>query len=102
MDPLVRILNDDDRHAFAWLDTHAGRVRVTGAIRRLTGAGRPVYVSALCRYLGVWPPARSTPRATGTTSPVADLHLARIRAILAQRGTAVAGPSPVSERSSSA
>lgn len=95
MDLLVRILNDDDRHAFAWLEAHVGRARVTGAIRRLTGAGRPVYVSALCRYLGVWPPTRSRPR-TGAANPVADLHLARIRTILAERNAGGTGASPQS------
>jgi hypothetical protein len=89
MDLPVRLLNDDDRHSFAWLQAHAGRSRVAAAVRQLTGSGRPVYVSALCRYVGVWPPARSPVVAAPVVSAVADLHLARIRTILAQRGTAV-------------
>jgi hypothetical protein len=85
----VRLLNEDDRHGFAWLQAHAGRHRVTAAIRQLTGSGRPIYVSALCRYLGVWPPARSRAVTLPAVSAVADLHLARIRTILAQRGATV-------------
>jgi hypothetical protein len=94
MDLPVRLLNDDDLHTFAWLQAHAGRSRVAAAARRLTLSGRPAYVSALCRYLGVWPPARSRAKAVPAVSAVADLHLARMRAILSQRGAGAPTPVP--------
>ncbi|HTH73230.1 MAG TPA: hypothetical protein VL635_02390 [Trinickia sp.] len=83
MERLIRLANDDDRQALAWLMTHAGHVRVTDAARRLAHAGRPVFVSALCRYLGIWPPAPRRPAGAAQDHALADRHLAKIRQILA-------------------
>jgi hypothetical protein len=84
MDSLIRVLNDEDREALVWLRKHAGDQRVAAAARRLSPPGKRPLVSAVCRYLGVWPPApRRAPRAFN--SLVADRHLAQIRELLAQR-----------------
>ncbi|HEY3537612.1 MAG: hypothetical protein ACTHJZ_13940 [Trinickia sp.] len=83
MERLIRIANDDDRQALAWLMTHAGNVRVTEAARHLAHSGRPVFVSALCRYLGIWPPAPRRPVRAAQDCVLAEQHLAQIRRILA-------------------
>jgi hypothetical protein len=83
MERLIRLANDDDRQALQWLTTHAGQVRVADAARHLAHSGRPVYVSALCRYLGVWPPAPRPPVRATQDCALADRHLAQIRRILA-------------------
>ena len=83
MERLIRIVNDDDRHALAWLATHAGHVRVADAARHLAHAGRPVFVSALCRYLGIWPPEPRQSMRPQQDCALADRHLAMIRGILA-------------------
>ncbi|WP_018441907.1 hypothetical protein [Trinickia symbiotica] len=88
MERLIRIVNDDDRHALAWLTTHAGQVRVADAARRLAHVGRPVFVSALCRYLGMWPPARREAVRAAQDCTLADRHLAQMRRILAGASTA--------------
>jgi hypothetical protein len=94
MEHLIRILNDDDRQTLAWLRTHVGDARVSAAARQLTaqrqqfaGVWAKPYVSALCRYLGVWPPAPRRPTHTDADHRVADQHLVRIRQLLAQRST---------------
>ena len=92
MERLIRIVNDDDRHALAWLTTHAGHVRVADAARHLAHAGRPVFVSALCRYLGIWPPARREPVCTAQDCALADRHLAMIRGILAGARSGTTAP----------
>ncbi len=88
MERLIRLMNDDDRHALAWLTTHAGQARVAGAARHLGHAGRPVFVSALCRYLGMWPPARRETVRAAHDCTLADRHLAQMRRILAGASTA--------------
>ncbi len=67
MEHLIRIVNEADRQTLGWLRTHVGDTRVEAAARRLiaqceasSGLGAKPYVSAVCRYLGVWPPI-STP-----------------------------------------
>jgi hypothetical protein len=94
MEHLIRILNDDDRQTLAWLRIHVGDARVSGAARQLTAqreqfanfSAKP-YISAVCRYLGVWPPAPLRSTQTDADHRVADQHLARIRQLLAQRST---------------
>jgi AraC-like DNA-binding protein len=93
MERLIRIVNDDDRHTLAWLTTHAGALRVADAARHLAYAGRPVFVSALCRYLGMWPPARREPARAARDCTLADRHLAQMRRILAGTKPAIA-PAP--------
>jgi hypothetical protein len=86
MESPIRILNEEDRAAFDWLVANVGAERVNAAVTRLAEGGRRPFVSALCRYLGAWPPAahrRQAARALHTT--VGDLHLSRIRQLLAQR-----------------
>lgn len=90
MERLIRIANDDDRHALAWLMAHAGTVRVTDAARHLAHSGRAVFVSALCRYLGIWPPAPPRPARAAQDSALADRHLAEMRRILAGAKPAIA------------
>ncbi|PMS14501.1 hypothetical protein C0Z18_31165 [Trinickia dabaoshanensis] len=83
MERLIRIANDEDRYALAWLMAHAGKVRVTEAARHLAHSGRAVFVSALCRYLGIWPPASPRPAREVQDCTLADEHLAQMRRILA-------------------
>ncbi|TCK32034.1 hypothetical protein B0G84_9166 [Paraburkholderia sp. BL8N3] len=92
MEHLIRILNDDDRQTLVWLRTHVGDSRVADAARRLiaqreTSAGgwaKP-YISAVCRYLGVWPPTPQRPLSIETDHAIGDHHLTQIRQLLAQR-----------------
>jgi hypothetical protein len=94
LEHLIRILNDDHRQTLAWLRAHAGDARVADAARRLAGQREPVagawakpYISAVCRYLGVWPPTPRRSTNAHADQQVADQHLARIRQLLAQRST---------------
>jgi hypothetical protein len=89
MESLVRIVNDEDRQAFEWLLANVGSGRVAVALQRLTVGGKRPFVSALCRYLGAWPPAARHGRlAQPAHTAVGDLHLARIRQMLAEGGVA--------------
>ncbi|MEI7298189.1 hypothetical protein WCQ02_39420 [Paraburkholderia tropica] len=80
MEHLVRILNDNDRQTLAWLRRHVGDARLSDAARRLiaqreqhAGIGSKPYLSAVCRYLGVRPPApRRAPKIVAG-NPIADL-----------------------------
>jgi len=86
MNSLIRIVNDEDRQAFEWLVANVGAERVAVAAQRLGGGGKRPFVSALCRYLGAWPPAARRARlGKAADTSVGDLHLARIRELLAQR-----------------
>ncbi|CAB3774275.1 hypothetical protein [Paraburkholderia humisilvae] len=94
MEHLIRILNDDDRQTLVWLRTHIGDTRVADAARQLTAqresfadAWAKPYISAVCRYLGVWPPTPRRSTRADADHRVADQHLARIRQLLAQRST---------------
>ncbi|WP_321876867.1 hypothetical protein [Paraburkholderia bannensis] len=81
----IRILNDEDRQAVEWLVANVGEQRVEAAVQRLASGGRRPFVSALCRYLGAWPPVlRRAGAGKSTHTAVGDLHLARIRQFLAQ------------------
>ena len=92
MESLIRIVNDEDRQAFEWLLANVGSDRVVAAARQLAGGGKRPFVSALCRYLGAWPPAaRRARRIEPLQTAVGDLHLARIREMLAQRHAVKAG-----------
>ncbi|MEK6294053.1 MAG: hypothetical protein V4793_22240 [Paraburkholderia tropica] len=92
MEHLVRILNDNDRQTLGWLRRHVGDARLSDAARRLiaqreqhAGIGSKPYLSAVCRYLGVRPPApRRAPKIVAG-NPIADQYLSRIREVLAQR-----------------
>ncbi|MDQ7982514.1 hypothetical protein QYH69_35495 [Paraburkholderia sp. SARCC-3016] len=91
MEHPIRILNDDDRQTLAWLRTHVGDARLADAARQLTlqrerssGVSAKPFVSAVCRYLGVWPPASFRSAHTVANHQVGDRHLARIRQMLAQ------------------
>src|ERR1700754_4099431 len=98
MEHLIRILNDEDRQALAWLRTHVGDARVSGAARQLAarqeqlaGVSAKPYVSAVCRYLGAWPPAPRRSPHSDADHKVADQHLARIRQLLARGSTTTGG-----------
>lgn len=85
MESLIRIVNDEDGQALEWLLANVGAERVAAAARRLAGGGKRPFVSALCRYLGAWPPApRHARRVDPEHTAVGDLHLARIRELLAR------------------
>jgi len=87
----VRIVNEEDRQTFEWLLANVGAERVTAATQRLAGGGQRPYVSALCRYLGAWPPVQHRGRVGEPAhTAVGDLHLARIRQLLAERNVAKA------------
>lgn len=92
MESLIRIVNDEDRQAFEWLLANVGADRVAAAAHRLAGAGKRPFVSALCRYLGAWPPAaRRARKIEPVHTAVGDLHLARIRELLTQRNAVKVG-----------
>jgi hypothetical protein len=57
MGSLICVLNDDDQQAVTWLHKHVGEAKVAAAARQLTHSGKRPFVSAVCRQLGVWPPA---------------------------------------------
>lgn len=84
MTQLIRIVNDEDRRTVEWLMANVGEARVEAAAQRLARGGKPPFVSAVCRYLGAWPPARREPAQPRDRS-VGDAYLARIREMLAQR-----------------
>ncbi|MEQ5843829.1 hypothetical protein N0A02_30680 [Paraburkholderia acidicola] len=94
MEHLLRVINESDRQTLAWLRTHVGDARVAAAARHLAGradsgnahAPRKPYVSAVCRYLGVWPPAPDTPRLADDDHATGDRYLAQIRQLLKRRG----------------
>jgi hypothetical protein len=95
MEHLVRILNDDDRQTLAWLRRHVGDDRITDAANRLAARREPSggvqakpYLSAVCRYLGVLPPAPRRITPTGASHEVGDRHLAAIRTLLAPHAAA--------------
>lgn len=95
---LIRIVNDEDRRAVEWLVTHVGEARVEAAAQRMAHGGNPPFVSAVCRYLGTWPPAvRQSTRTTRDCS-VGDEHLVRIRELLAKRGVAALRPADGARR----
>jgi hypothetical protein len=92
MEHLIRILNDNDRQTLAWLRTHVGDARVADAARRLiaqreqsAGSWAKPYISAVCRYLGVWPPTSRRSICADADHGVADRYLAQMRQLLAQR-----------------
>ena len=100
MEHLLRVINESDRQTLAWLRTHVGDARVTAAARHLASRAdigntgnignanspRKPYVSAVCRYLGVWPPAPDTPRLADDDHATGDRYLAQIRQLLKRRG----------------
>ncbi len=89
MKSLIRIVNDEDRQTVEWLVANVGAARVEAAVARLASGGRRPFVSALCRYLGAWPPAQRRGIAGESAhTAVGDLHLARIRQFLAQSNAA--------------
>jgi hypothetical protein len=99
MEHLIRIVNDNDRQTLAWLRTHVGDARLSAAARQLTahreqfvGVRAKPYLSAVCRYLGVWPPAPRRSTRSDADHRVADQHLARIRQLLAPHSTAARKP----------
>jgi hypothetical protein len=59
---------------------------VAAAARQLTYSGKRPYVSAVCRHLGVWPPALSRSTVRRRVSAVAETQLALMHQLLAQRG----------------
>lgn len=81
MEHLIRVLNDRDRRALAWLREQVGDAALADAAS-LCGPGKP-YVSEVCRRLGLsvptFPTAMHVPTATGERS------LVNIRRILAER-----------------
>ncbi|QCP54530.1 hypothetical protein FAZ95_37230 [Trinickia violacea] len=91
MEHLIRILNDDDRQTLAWLRKHVGDSCVADAACRLAaqrgtsaGALTKPYVSAICRYLGVWPPTPHWQCSANANHAIADQHLAQMRQLLAR------------------
>ncbi|MBN3856745.1 hypothetical protein G3N59_25520 [Paraburkholderia sp. Ac-20340] len=96
MEHLVRILNDNDRQTLAWLRRHVGDARLSDAARRLIaqreqhgGIGSKPYLSAVCRYLGVRPPAPLSATKIVAGNPIADQYLSRIREVLAQHAASM-------------
>lgn len=89
MELLIRIVNDDDRQTVDWLLANVGAKRVEAAVQRLAVGGRRPFVSALCRYLGAWPPfPRRAMAGESAHTAVGDRHLAQIRQFLARSNPA--------------
>lgn len=85
MEHRIRILNERDRQTLLWLRRHVGDARLTIAVNALMRGQSKPYVSALCRYLGVFPPVESRPqRHSAADSTVGDYYLAEIRTHLAR------------------
>ncbi|AHI66957.1 hypothetical protein [Burkholderia thailandensis] len=84
MEHLVRIVNDTDRQILAWLRNQVGDERVERAAQHM-GRVRKPYLSAICRYLGVWPPIslRYQTRRAEVDHAVGDRYLTLIRQHLA-------------------
>lgn len=84
MEHLIRIVNETDRQILAWLRSQAGDERVARAAQQM-GRTRKPYLSAVCRYLGVWPPAalRHPPAREQADHAVGDRYLSLIRQHLA-------------------
>ncbi|MBN3853398.1 hypothetical protein G3N59_08425 [Paraburkholderia sp. Ac-20340] len=92
MESLIRIVNAEDRENLDWLMANVGAERVRAAMQRLSEGGRRPFVSALCRYLGAWPPVqRRAIEGESTHTSVGDLHLLRIRQLLARSKAAKPG-----------
>ncbi|WDD92460.1 hypothetical protein Bsp3421_002467 [Burkholderia sp. FERM BP-3421] len=84
MEHLVRIVNETDRQILVWLRSQVGDERVQRAAVQM-GRVRKPYLSAVCRYLGVWPPQavrRPMPRSQ-VDHTVGDRYLSLIRQHLA-------------------
>jgi hypothetical protein len=86
MEHLIRIVNEADRHTLDWLLGQVGCERVERAAWQL-GRTRKPYVSAICRYLGVWPPlsVRHPVQTASVDHAVGDRYLSVIRQHLASR-----------------
>ncbi|WP_179400912.1 hypothetical protein [Burkholderia guangdongensis] len=85
MEQLIRIVNDTDRQVLAWLRAQVGDARVERAARQL-GHTRKPYLSAVCRYLGMNPPAtlrQATRPGARRDHSVGDRYLLLIRQHLA-------------------
>ncbi len=84
MEHLIRIVNEIDRQTLAWLRGQVGDERLESAARQL-GRVRKPYVSAVCRYLGVWPPLwlRHPTQHDPVDHAVGDRYLSVIRRHLA-------------------
>lgn len=94
MDDLIRIITERDRQTVDWLRAHVGTVRLEEAVRYLTGHSRSKpYVSAICRYLGVRPPA-FVPGQPIHDHRVGDEYLAKMRAQLASMAVRTLGGRP--------
>ena len=86
MEHRIRILNERDRQSLLWLRKHVGDTRLSLAVDVFTQGERKPYVSALCRYLGVWPPVVSEPQPySDAGKSIGDQYLAQIRTHLARQ-----------------
>ncbi|MEQ5844275.1 hypothetical protein N0A02_32965 (plasmid) [Paraburkholderia acidicola] len=86
MEHRIPILNERDRQSLLWLRKHVGDARLSSAVDALTQGERKPYVSALCRYLGVWPPVASEPQShSDAGKSIGDQYLAQIRTHLARQ-----------------
>jgi len=77
-----------------WLRTYvsAAARQLTAQREQFVGVREKPYLSAICRYLGVWPPAPRRSTRSDADHRVADQHLVRIRQLLAQHSTAARKP----------
>jgi hypothetical protein len=84
MEHLIRIVNEPDRQTLTWLRGQVGDERLESAALQL-GRVRKPYVSAVCRYLGVWPPLwlRHPAQPNPVDHAVGDRYLSLIRRHLA-------------------
>jgi hypothetical protein len=94
MEHLVRVQNERDRRALAWLRGHVGDGPIEAAAQRYGGPTKP-YLSTLFRMLGVTVPQFTAPR-RHVASATAEQSLATIRQILASR-SGQRPPKPVAE-----
>ncbi|WP_118183111.1 hypothetical protein [Paraburkholderia phosphatilytica] len=83
MEHLVRVVNEKDRQTLEWLRRQVGDAAIAAAVSQCEGPDKP-WLSAVCRRLGVVPPAFPDVL-PHTPTDVARQSLAAIRAILAIR-----------------
>ncbi|WP_323123725.1 hypothetical protein [Burkholderia alba] len=94
MDDSIRIITERDRQTVDWLRAHVGAARLEEAARYLTdhAISKP-YVSAICRYLRVRPPAFVAGEPI-RDHRVGDAYLAKMRGQLASTAAHAPGRRP--------
>jgi hypothetical protein len=81
MEHLIHVLNERDRRTLAWLRERFGDAALLSTVHGVGGASK-LYVSTVCRRLGVTPPRVPVSRKRFAVTPAGDAALAKIKALL--------------------